>query len=389
MKKTSSAPLHGRNGPAGLDRLGWVALAETHILAIIDEQLAAPHAELEARLWEAAGQTSTRRPIFFPHILQEALNNLVASAKINKVIHPSKAGRDAELYIPAETGRGRQTAITRAVGRKGMLYARYLSYSSRFGDAGETVVRESLTDAIRHGYKSMNTNVPFGEVKTIGTARLAGPLDSGAWLTTIDPNTQIPLFPNAVPIEVKNRRLTLYPRHAEVHQLLHKAAVAQNANPTLPIVPLLVCRRAHDRLFWMAKDLGFLVHQARRQFLTLPPKTDARLLDQIKDELALSDLTLIPAESRPRIENLFTDTLPKQAPAAAKRWAAVGSQFIEDYATLRKETLKPWTRNTALSELRTGAEVALNQAGVDEPILAWALEELEEPDDVRYGHTGD
>jgi hypothetical protein len=62
--------------------------------------------------------------------------------------------------------------------------------------------------------------------------------------------------------------------------------------------------------------------QAHRQFPTLPPKTDAWLVDQIKDELALSDLTLIPATSRPRIENPFTDTPPKQAPAAAKRWAA-------------------------------------------------------------------
>ena len=100
IRQAQAAAARHPGTPAGLDRLGWVALAETHILAIIDEQLAAPHAELEARLWEAARQTSTRRPIFFLHILQEALNNLVASAKINKVIHPSMAGRDGELYIP-------------------------------------------------------------------------------------------------------------------------------------------------------------------------------------------------------------------------------------------------------------------------------------------------
>jgi hypothetical protein len=39
----------------------------------------------------------------------------------------------------------------------------------------------------------------------------------------------------------------------------------QRQHPDLPVVPLLVCRRGYDRLFWMAKDLGLLVHAARAQ----------------------------------------------------------------------------------------------------------------------------
>jgi hypothetical protein len=373
---------HGRNGPQGLDRAGWVDLAESHLLDAIDVELVAPHAELEARLWEIGVPPGATRPLlFFPHIFQEALNNLLAIKKITKIDHPTKGGRSVELYAVADLGRGRQTAIEKAVRRKGMLYARYLSYSELFGAAGETVVRESLVDAIPHGYTSINTNVRFGQVSKIGTTPVAGALDSGAWLATIDPTTALPRPAHAVPIEVKNRRLTLYPRHAEVHQLLHKAAVVQNAHPELPIVPLLICRRAHDRLFWMAKDLGFHVHQARRQFLTLPPKTDIRYLEELKAELALRDLTLVSATSRPRIEEVFTTTLPKHGPNIAPRWATVGATLASLYAELRSDRLKPWERNSALAQLRTRAEVALDQAGVDDKILAWALEEADQEDD--------
>jgi hypothetical protein len=370
---------HGRNGPRGYDRAGWVALAEARLIDVMDTQLAAPHAELEARLWEIGHPPGGSKPmLFFPHIVDEALKNLFLAGTVTKVDHPTKGGKTVELYAVADSGRGRQTVIERAIRRKGMLYARYLSYSDQFGPAGETVVRESLVDAIPHGYTSINTNTPFGEVKKIGTATFPGGLDSGAWLATIDPTTLLPRPAHAVPIEVKNRRLTLYPRHAEVHQLLHKAAIVQNTHPSLPVVPVLVCRRAHDRLFWMAKDLGFHVHQARRQFLTLPPKTDDRLLEEIKDELALRDLTLVSSTSRPRIEAVFTTTLPKHGPDIATRWAAVGSTLTDSYALLRSERLKPWDRNSALAQLRTEAEIALDQAGVDDKILAWALEENED-----------
>ncbi|SNY58373.1 hypothetical protein SAMN05421748_11979 [Paractinoplanes atraurantiacus] len=267
-----------------------------------------------------------------------------------------------------------------AIRRKAILYTRYLNYSAQFGTAGETVVRESLGDALKFGYTSININQLFGEVKKVGATALQGALDSGAWLSTIDPITALPRQTHAVLIEVKNRRLTLYPRHAEVHQLLHKAAVVRNANVQLPVIPLLVCRRAHDRLFWMAKDLGFHVAETRRQFLTLPPKTETRLLDEIRTELALHDLTLITPASRPRIEAVFQERLPKLGPATAERWALAGSTLTPYYAALRKETLKPWERNISLARLRTAAEIALDQAGVENPVLAWALEEDAEPD---------
>jgi hypothetical protein len=374
---------HGKGAP-GRDRHGWVSFAEPAVRQLVNDQLAVPHLEIEARLWEDGFHDSSGKthPLF-PHILQEATNNLVAAGQITIAHHQTKGNRTADLYVPVETGRGRQTAITKAVRRKAMLYGRFLAYSATFGAAGEAVARGSLLDAIQHGYQSMNENEPFGEVHRVGKTRVRGSLDSGAWLTVIDRATHLPFPAHALLVEVKNRRQTLYPRHDEVHQLLHKAAEVQQAHPDLPIVPLLVCRRAHDRLFWMAKDLGFMVHQAKRQFLTMPPKTGTEKLEEVRLELGLRDLTLVTADSQPRIISLFRDLLPKEAAATAARWALVGSELVDHYEELRKDTLRPWERNAALSALRTEAAEVLDAAGVDEPILAWALEE-ERDTDVDY-----
>jgi hypothetical protein len=191
-----------------------------------------------------------------------------------------------------------------------------------------------------------------------------------------DSATGIPAA-HALLFEIKNRRLTLYPRHPEVYQLLFKAATLQAAMPDVPIVPVLICRRAHKWLFWMARDLGFIVHDTRLQYLTLPDKTAVRLLEEVRDELGLADLRLVSRDSQPRIINLFTETLPAQARTVAARWRDVGAILLQRYAMLRKESLTPWDRTHEVGKLRTEAEEALDLAGVPdkERILVWALED--------------
>ena len=112
-----------------------------------------------------------------------------------------------------------------------MLQARYLRWSTTFGDAGETVLRTSLKLADGHGYLAMREDPPFGEVRRIGNTTVRGPLDSGAWLTTRDREAGLARPVHALLIENKNVRTTLYPRHHQVHQLLHKAALVQRDNP--------------------------------------------------------------------------------------------------------------------------------------------------------------
>jgi len=76
----------------------------------------------------------------------------------------------------------------------------------------------------------------------------------------MNPQTQAPTGSTyLVPIEVKNVRHWLYPIHDEIYQLLHKAAGLANACPEHPVVPILICRKAHYRTLQLARDLGFLV----------------------------------------------------------------------------------------------------------------------------------
>lgn len=373
MKKPQDP--HGKGVP-GLDRHGWVTLAEREVYTLINTGLAVPHLEIEARLWEHGTAMPHGRVHFFPHILSEATNNLARDGVVDLISHTTKGAAAVELYVPQDT-RLRTAAVTAAARRKAMLYARFTRLSSTFGEAGEAVVRSSLLDATPHGYLPITQTPIFGPVSVLAGVHLPGALDSGSYAVLHEPDALMPTT-HTIPIEVKNRRLTLYPRHPEVHQLLAKAAMVQAAAPTAPIVPLLICRRAHDRLFWMAKDLGFLVHQTKAQFFTMPKGTTDKQIQDVRTELALTDLKIVSPTTQPRIGLLFASTIPKTAGATAVRWAAVGQQLQHHYALLRQNITHD-QRNEALADLRTEAAVVLEAAGIEEPILAWALEEPHEP----------
>ncbi len=70
-----------------------------------------------------------------------------------------------------------------------------------------------------------------------------------------------------MPIEVKNVRHWLYPTHPEPFQLLHKAAGLASAHPEHPVLPILICRKAHYRTLQMAHDVGFLIFQTHHQYV--------------------------------------------------------------------------------------------------------------------------
>lgn len=379
MKKPAEP--HGKGMP-GRDRHAWVTVAEQAIYQLVDTALAVPHVELESRLFDTGWSQNGGKPItFFPHILDEARNNLITGGNIHVIEHHTKGAATAELYVPSDTYK-RTTAVERAVKRKAMLYARFKRASQTFGEAGESVLRGSLAEAMPHGYLAIEPG--FAEVRRLAGVTFAGALDSGAWLTLKD-QLGLPLPHHAMLIEMKNRRLTIYPRHKEIHQLLAKAAHFQNQHPDLPVVPLLVCRRAHDRLFWMAKDLGFLVHATRRHFMTLPKAMELRHVEQIREELGLADLRVLTPDTTHRIIDMFRSTVPRQAHATAARWASVGRHLAPHYTALRSEAISERQRTELLEVLRTEAGQLLDAAAIpeEERILAWALEEgdyFSEPD---------
>jgi hypothetical protein len=92
------------------------------VYELIDSGLAVPHVEVEGRLfdtgWNRAGYT---KPIvFFPHIIDEARNNLVNGGNIDIVRHITKGEAATELYVPTDQHK-RTAAIEKATRRKGML----------------------------------------------------------------------------------------------------------------------------------------------------------------------------------------------------------------------------------------------------------------------------
>jgi hypothetical protein len=55
-------PESGGQGLRGLDRHTWVTLAEQQVHQLIDSSLAAPHVEIEARLWDTGWSPPDRPP---------------------------------------------------------------------------------------------------------------------------------------------------------------------------------------------------------------------------------------------------------------------------------------------------------------------------------------
>ncbi|MGH8773909.1 MAG: hypothetical protein ACRDWI_01635 [Jiangellaceae bacterium] len=364
---------HGR-GFTG-DKTAWVRLARRAILDLLEDELAVVHAELEARLFEGGAPVDGTPIHFDPHILTDALRELRTLGAVSEIPHITKGLVPTTVLVPADQRR-RATYIRQAVRRKAMLYTRFLRLANqKMGPVGEEVVRASLVNAGPH-LRPMTAG--YGEVHRVMGVTLTGALDSGAWLHTIDPATELPRLAHALPIETKNRRLVLYPIHKEVHQLLSKAATMQAKHPAYPVVPVLVCRRAHPWLFWMAKDLGFLVHETKRQFTTLIKGITGRHLQEIRDELFLRDLTLVTKTQMPLIREFFERTVLKTAHTAAHRWSAAAPVVSVYAAKLRVDDVGSATRQEIIRDLRQHLEQVMPLAGFDEPFLSWSLPDLED-----------
>lgn len=373
MKKAGDP--HGRGAP-GRTKQQWVTDASRAILDLLDEQLAAPRVEIDRRLHELR-----QRPQFDPHIIGEALAQLRRLGAITTQTHTTKGGRPVELFITGVTHK-RKTELSKAVRRKGMLYARFLRATISAGEAGEFVVSQSLRRAGTH--LSPMSPTGWGEVAQVGPARMNGPLDAGGWLHSIDPTSGLPRPAIGVPIEVKNRRLVIYPTHKEIHQLLHKSAVLQTTHPHQAFVPTLVCRRVHRRSFWMARDLGFLIHPTEREFVFLDKSMTLRLLSEVRTELALTDLQAVDRDKPPQIIQFFQDTLKNRAAGQAARWKIVAELILPVAQALRKESPGP-NRAEAIRVLRQQAIPLLEDAGF-ECGGGWSLPDSTDtdPDEIEY-----
>jgi hypothetical protein len=153
-----------------LNREGWVALARTAILEILDEQSAAPLVEIEARVC-AKPWRDNPRPID-PHLLTVARRELIEAEHIAELSQATRGGGDVAVFHLNPIVRGKNRLVTDAAARKRLLIARWKSWArgsehmpNLIGAGGEAVVHESLRTASPYGYRVLQPT--RGEVSTL------------------------------------------------------------------------------------------------------------------------------------------------------------------------------------------------------------------------------
>ncbi|MFI5501160.1 hypothetical protein ACIA5E_19045 [Nocardia asteroides] len=328
-----------------------LAGAKLHLLELVNSELAVTPAEIEAKLTE---EGKPREQAHFPHVLTLARQELVLEGRITATEGTGKGGNKLTTFSPTDAA-GRTTAIRRAAARKRLLTARYLGWAESgstykhgiIGPTGEAVVRQAIMESARLSVTETNA----GEVTKALGVKLRGPLDSGGWLPILNDNG-LPAGLAYVPIEVKNIRGWLYPQNSEVFQLLSKAAVLQRAAPDTLIHPILICRRVHYTIFFMAKQLGFKVRDTRQQYIRTV-NDDA--LAEVRTELGFTDLMKVPkGETTPNLRRFFRRTIEDNALDFTTTWRAtvLDHDLDRHFEILRDDTLRYADRADAMRDLR-------------------------------------
>lgn len=329
----------------------YVRRAVQAIRDVLDEQHAVTGAELDARISERYHEGS--RENIDPHHVTTALNRLTRSGVVVRDTAAARGGHEVETIQPADQHR-RGTRIAHAARRKRLLAARYAGWAQGtkrhphglIGPAGEAAVRAALVE--------VETFMPVmqgaGEVASLLGVKLPGPADSGGLVVPVVDG--IPGRPVTVLVEVKNVRSWIYPSAAELYQLLHKGCLLQQAQPDQPLVPVLVCRRAHPKTFTMARQLGFFVIATSRQYVVGDDLEETDVVE-VRTELHFQDLVL-GVEASQRVIDRVRKTLPVQAAKFAEAWrsTALAAGYGGLFDALRKNELKPWDRRRLTNELR-------------------------------------
>lgn len=295
----------------------YVDRAADGIVETIEAEHSVLHPELEARLAEAYHYGDTRN--IDPHNVTKALRHLRQRGHVSETRQETRGGRVIATYHLKGTVRNK-TRTERAAQRKRLLYGRYLGWAQGtkahphglIGPAGEEAVRSALVASssmqpISHG---------FSEVTKVFGFSLPGACDSGGYLVPVVHGLPRPAVTTL--IEVKNIRGWVYPSSAELFQLLSKCVTAQQkAGKGTPLVPILICRRAHPTLFYMARQLGFVVIDTRRQWVGNVPEPSTK---DLRSEVHFLDVHAGAAPSIRVQERLSTSRLPQVMPDIAIRW---------------------------------------------------------------------
>lgn len=293
-----------------------------------------------------------------PHHLTTARQRLLQRGWL-KLSDPIDAS--GTRFMQPSDERGKKEAIRTASKRKRRLHGRMEKWArptARYpagliGEAGERVVRASLTAAAPHGMRPIRPGA--GEAASLlGAPVPGGPLDSAAWADQLDEHGRS-TGSVLCPIEVKNIRHWLYPDHHELFQLLHKSALLQQANPDEPIHPVLITRKRAYLTGRMSRDLGFRVIDLNRQFVLPTEDVDGEQLEEVRRELGYADLTRSDAAD-PALTSVLAGSVRTTARMNAKLWREHGSKLVEHYEVLRSTSLSRPDRKAAMNELQEVAD---------------------------------
>lgn len=348
---------HTRAVPEASD---YVARARTRILDLLDEHLAVVHPELEARIAEGYFRKSPQN--IDPHHVTTALRELFDAGQIMAQSERTRGGREVVTMTLSDVGR-RKTATAKAISRKRLLMARYQGWSQGtkrdphgvIGPAGEAAVRGAIVAS-----GALQPAAPgAGEVARLLGVTLPGPLDSAGYMVPLldgQPQPAITLL-----FEVKNLRSWIYPGSAELYQLLRKGVLLQTANPTARLAPVLVCRRAHPTLFWMAKQLGFLVFDLEHQFCG---DVSPEALNEVRNELFFADLRAGTGPSLRVQDRLTSPGVVKAIPGTAAAWnsTALHPPSADLITTIARTKSAP-PRFNLVDALRSHSERELGHEG--------------------------
>lgn len=343
------------------DEVARIEVAKRRLLELLDQHLAMVKPEAIARLAEGYHRGDTRN--IDPHVTGRALNELTKTRTIFTETAITTRGGATVATIQLTDQRKRKTAISGAAGRKRLLYARYLGWASGtrrsphglIGPAGETAVRRALIEST-----ALQPAAPgAGPVNEILGVRLNGAADSGGFMNPL--RKGIPQPPVTVLIEVKSIREWIYPDSSELYQVLHKCLLLKRIHPDIPVVPILVCRRAQKTAFFMAKQLGFLIIEMGAQFVG-DTITEEQLLE-VRNELGFSDLHLGTGPSLP-VRDRMRQHLGPYLNEFAETWTATAQDpDIADLLSRLRNKLSRTERTTLLHDVRNANRAKGNRGG--------------------------
>jgi hypothetical protein len=310
----------------GGDTFGVATPAQYEARAVdrIREILAVEHAvvrrEVESRITEGHWQGSGEN--IDAHHVTNAIRRLVDELGELEWVHRSTRGKHVVATLEPVDRAGRSDRIDRAAARKRLLWGRYLGWATGTERYPHGLVGPAGEAATRGGILASGAVLPIaagaGAVSRVLGVDLTGPLDSAGHTVPISdrgvPGTAVTLL-----FEVKNVRQWLYPTAPEPFQLLGKAVMVQQTNPDAAVLPVLVCRRAHPQLFWMAKQLGFMVINMDVQFIG--SRIDEAGYIEVRNELHFHDLKLGDGPSL-RVRDRLAGTIRTHCTEFATRWHA-------------------------------------------------------------------